>query len=188
MKKFSDPTGDSQRFCSFIRNMCKPPTIFLNLIEPILMALKIVLRVLRFTQEWADPHLIGYADSILGCTACIVGALVFLYQHIPKRIFKIGSAKDHIIVIQFERCSLSSVYLCKKSYQVTGDYRAKVYYSIKSKDKRKIVIYRNSTNSLALSTSFNDQWVGTKLDSWICIIKLIIKFIALVVSICSQIM
>lgn len=89
MKKSSDPTGGGQRFCSFIRNMYKPPTQFLNLIEPILMTLQIILRVLRFTQEWADPHLIGYADSILGCTAFIVGALVFIYQHIPKRIFKI---------------------------------------------------------------------------------------------------
>lgn len=174
MKKSSDPTDDNLYFRLFFRDNCKPPTALPEMIFLLLLILLIILKILWFQREWADPHLVDYAYTILRCTAKVVEILLFLHQHIPKRMLKIGSAKDHLISMWFDRGYIKEIYLRKKSCQVVTFRRIRVYYKKSSKDKTRLKInMRFSTTHHVFILSIN----GRKKITFVHIVTFVIKCI-----------
>lgn len=176
----------------YYRSNISPPLKAISQINRIHLLLSTVLLLLRMLgtlkipwlpQEWMDPHLLECAVDILNVASWSVSILLFLYEHIPRQLFKIGSATDHLLFVEFLNGAQFELYFHVKDCNTLQSIktRAIVYFGFCDKVKRNFLYLRSTSLYFKFIFSSDSQY-RTNRETIISSLVSVTKLLLLVIN------
>lgn len=173
-------------------NICSPPFRMLyqmKLVQLLLLTLLLMLRLVILLkvpwlpQEWMDPRLLECAVDILTVASWSVSILLFLYEHIPRQLFKMGSATDHLLFVEFLNGAQFELYFHVKDCNTLQSIktRAIVYFGFCDKVKRNILYLRSTSLYFKFIFSSDSQY-RTNRETIISSLVWVTKLLLLVIN------
>jgi len=108
MRKITDQQDDGQRYSFYFKRANKPPNKLNKLLQicsklvDYFGMLLLLMQAFQWYFEWLDPDMLSCANAIKFIAAVVIGVLTFPDRRCPKRIARMGSAKDHMLAVLFQ--------------------------------------------------------------------------------------
>lgn len=124
MKKITDQQDDGLRYSYFFKRAENPPNKLNKLLQICSSLVACFNGLLGFipSAPWLferfDPGLLLTAKAIGSIVAVVIGALTFPDRRCPKRIARMGSAKDHLLAVLFQSDTFFLIHLHRRDDDV----------------------------------------------------------------------